>query len=212
MKVYEDRATRSGRMIELRVAVIKAKSANPAPDPIFYLAGGPGNAATEDGARQQFPGSLSQNHDLVFVDQRGTGGSNRVLVSTDSPDLTGLSPEEIDATLEALVDKFLGEIDMDPQYYTTSLAMDDLDEVRQALGYDQINLFGASYGATAAQYYLRQHEEHVRTVILVGGSLLDTPVFELWAKNGQRALELVFDLWRGRLCLPRCLSRPAGGV
>ena len=191
--VYENRAARSGRMIALRVAVIKAQGESPAPDPIFYLAGGPGGSAVEDGARQQFPRSLSQNHDLVFVDQRGTGGSNRVLVSPDSPDLAGMTPEEADATVKALVAKFLDEIDMDPQYYTTALAMDDLDDVRQALGYGQINLFGGSYGATAAQYYLRQHEEHVRTVTLLGGSLLDTSLFELWAKNGQRALDLILE-------------------
>ncbi len=183
LKVYENRSSRRGRMIELRVAVIKAQGANPAPDPIFYLAGGPGDAASEDGTRQQFPYSLSQNHDLVFVDQRGTGGSNRVL-----------APNGMDTWLNGLVAKFIINFSMDAQYYTTSVAMDDLDEVRQALGYDKINLFGYSYGATAAQYYLRQHEEHVRTVILGGGSRLDIPVFERWASSGQQALDKVFDL------------------
>jgi pimeloyl-ACP methyl ester carboxylesterase len=65
--------------------------------------------------------------------------------------------------------------------------------VREALGYDKINLVGYSYGATAAQYYLRQHEAHVRTMALGGGSLLDVPVFELWARNSQRALDMIFD-------------------
>jgi pimeloyl-ACP methyl ester carboxylesterase len=69
--------------------------------------------------------------------------------------------------------------------------MDDLDEVREALGCDKINLVGYSYGATAAQYY-RQHEAHVRTMTL-GRLLLDIPVFELWAHNSQRALDLIFD-------------------
>jgi pimeloyl-ACP methyl ester carboxylesterase len=191
--VYENREAHSGRMISLNVAVIKAQSPDPAPDPIFYLAGGPGDAATADGARQQFPSSLSYNHDLVFVDQRGTGGSNRVLIPSDSPDLSGMTPEEADAAARAWVEKPLSEIDMDPQYYTTSVAMDDLDEVRQALGYDKIDLVGYSYGATAAQYYLRQHEEHVRTVFLGVGSLLDVPVFELWAHSSQRVFDLIFD-------------------
>ncbi|RPJ52008.1 MAG: alpha/beta fold hydrolase, partial [Chloroflexi bacterium] len=62
------------------------------------------------------------------------------------------------------------------------------------LGYDKINLAGFSYGATAAQYYLRQHEDHVRAVFLYGGSLLDIPVFERWAQNGQRAIDRIFDL------------------
>jgi pimeloyl-ACP methyl ester carboxylesterase len=80
------------------------------------------------------------------------------------------------------------------------VAMDDLDDVREALGYDKINLVGYSYGATAAQYYLRQHEQHVRSVVLGGGSLLDIPVFERWAQNSQRALDAV---------LGQCLSDPA---
>ena len=104
-----------------------------------------------------------------------------------------MTSEQADAALKAWVAKYLSGIDMDPQFYTTSAAMDDLDEIRQALGYDKINLFGYSYGATAAQYYLRQHEEAVRTVTLGGGSLLDKPVFERWAKSGQQALDKVFD-------------------
>ncbi len=183
LKVFENRAARSGRSFELRVAVIKAQSPNPAPDPIFYLAGGPGDAASEDGTRQQFPYSLSLNHDLVFVDQRGTGGSNRVLV-----------PNEMNNWFLGLLGKIIISFNMDAQYYTTALAMDDLDEVRQALGYAKINLFGYSYGATAAQYYLRQHGEHVRTVVLGGGSLLDVPVFERWALNGQQVVDKIFDL------------------
>jgi pimeloyl-ACP methyl ester carboxylesterase len=55
--------------------------------------------------------------------------------------------------------------------------MDDLDEVRQALGYERINLYGSSYGGMAAQYYLRQHPDHVRTVVLDGVTLVDVPIF-----------------------------------
>ena len=193
LRVYEDRTAQSGRMIDLNIVIIKAQSEDPAPDPIFYLAGGPGDAATEDARRQQFPSSLSHNHDLVFVDQRGTGGSNRVLIPNDQPDLSGLSPEEMDLKAKEWAARVLREIDMDPQFYTTSVAMDDLEEVRDALGYDKINLVGYSYGATAAQYYLRQHEAHVRTMALGGGSLLDIPVFERWAHNSQRALDLIFN-------------------
>jgi pimeloyl-ACP methyl ester carboxylesterase len=200
LRVYENRQAHSGRMIDLNIVVIKASNNHPAPDPIFYLAGGPGGAATEDAQRQQLPYSLSQNHDLVFVDQRGTGGSNQVMIPTNPPDITGLTPEEMDTRLQAWVNKYLRKIDMDPRFYTTSVAMDDLDEVRQALGYDQINLVGYSYGATAAQYYLRQYESHVRTMTIGSGSLLDIPVFELWALHSQQALDKIFD---------RCLAQAA---
>jgi pimeloyl-ACP methyl ester carboxylesterase len=193
LSVYENRAAASGRRIGLRVAVIKAQGPDPAPDPIFYLAGGPGVAATEDAAHgQQFPTDLSQRHDLVFVDQRGTGGSHRVVIPPQ-PDITGMSREEAERTISVWAPRALSALDMDPRFYTTSVAMDDLDEVRAALGYDKINLFGHSYGATAAQYYLRQHEAHVRSVTLSGGSLLDVPLFERWTVSGQRALDLLFE-------------------
>ncbi len=213
LSVFENRAASSGRMIDLRVAVIKAWGDHPSPDPIFYLAGGPGvAAASEDGVHQQFSMLLMENHDVVFVDQRGTGASNRVdvpIINLDptvlSPvdvggqdviniDRTDLSPAELDARIRAEVDKYLARIDMDPRFYTTSMAMDDLDDVRAALGYDQINLFGGSYGVSAAQYYLRQYGDHVRTAVLYGGALLDYPMFEHWAANGQKALDKLFDL------------------
>jgi pimeloyl-ACP methyl ester carboxylesterase len=192
LRVYENRQAQSGRTIDLRVAVIKASGPNPAPDPIFYLAGGPGVAATEDAAKSpQFPGELYSTHDLVFVDQRGTGGSHRVVIPP-SPDTTGLTEDQAMKKISEWVPQMLQGLDADPQYYTTSVAMDDLDEVRAALGYDKIDLFGHSYGATAAQYYLRQHPDHVRAVILSGGALLDVPVFERWMQNGQHALDLTF--------------------
>ena len=202
LRVYENRIANKGRKIDIHVAVIKATSPNPAPDPIFYLAGGPGGSAIEDGKRPQFSSSISFNHDLVFVDQRGTGSSNPQTVSQGFPDFAGLTPEQIDANVKARSWEYavLKFFTMDPRFYTTSLAMDDLDDVREALGYDKINLVGYSYGATAAQYYLRQHEEHVRTVTLGGGSLLDKPVFEYWARSGQHALDSIFDL---------CLADPS---
>lgn len=195
VQVYENRSAKKGRKIDIKVVVIKATSSTPASDPIFFLAGGPGGSAIEAGQKQQFPLSLSDTRDLVFVDQRGTGGSNPGTISQGYPDFSGSTPEQINANTKAKAWEYtiLRIVKMDPRFYTTSAAMDDLDEVRDALGYDKINLVGGSYGATAAQYYLRQHETHVRTVTLVDGSLLDIPVFELWGQNSQRALDLIFD-------------------
>lgn len=193
LPVYENPDSQSGRIINLNIAVIKAIRPNPAPDPIFFLAGGPGEAATESIGNIDFlVWIFGGQRDIVLVDQRGTGGSHEVL-APPSPDFSGLSGEELEAQFAKWIDKTLNELDMDPRYYTTSIAMDDLDTVRQALGYEEINLFGTSYGATAAQYYLRQHEEHVRTVVLFAGSLLEIPVFEREAGNAQRSLNLIFE-------------------
>jgi pimeloyl-ACP methyl ester carboxylesterase len=77
--------------------------------------------------------------------------------------------------------------------------MDDLADVVRALGYEQVDVYGGSYGATAAQYLLAQHPELVRTAILDGGTLLDVPLFELWGRNGERSLRAV---------LSRCAQSP----
>ncbi len=193
LSVYEDRAAHSGRQIDLRVAVIPAEDPKPEPDPVFFLAGGPGDAATENWAWAPtlFP-DLHAHRDFVLVDQRGTGGSHG-LVFPEAPDVTGLSAAARQARLEQWARHVLAGLDGDPRFYTTSVAMDDLDQVRRALGYDKIDVYGGSYGATAAQYYLRQHGDHVRTMILDGGTLVDVPIFELVARSSQRALDLVFD-------------------
>ncbi len=183
LKVYEDRAARSGRMIDLRVAVIKAKNTKPAPDPIFWLAGGPGGAATEDTSYAlQIIGPANEQRDLVFVDQRGTGGSNKLAC-----------PQPADLTRQAGdLRACLAGLNGDPSAYTTAWAMDDMDDVRAALGYDQINLYGESYGATAEQVYILRHGEHVRTAALAGVSLLDIPMFERYPISSQKALEFLF--------------------
>jgi pimeloyl-ACP methyl ester carboxylesterase len=167
------------------VAVVPA-TVQPAAGALFYLAGGPGGAAVGRAPGQAPHFARVRTHrDLVFVDQRGTGGSHR------------LACENVDASIDdpaklaPSVRSCLAGLDGDPRLYTTSIAMDDLDQVRAALGYDRIDLYGASYGATAAQIYLRRHGDHVRSVVLDGASLLDVPVFELLARNGERALQLL---------------------
>ncbi len=199
LPVYENRGTRTGQMINLKVAVIVSTSPEPANDPVFLLSGGPGVAATEDTGNIQLFLYLRDQRDIVLVDQRGTGGSNQI-TAPNTPDWSGLSPSEVETAYAGWIKEQLPKLDMDMRYYTTSVAMDDLDEVRQTLGYQKINLFGGSYGATAAQYYLRQHEESVRSVVLLSGSLGNVPIWERQAANAQNALDAIFS---------RCESDPA---
>jgi pimeloyl-ACP methyl ester carboxylesterase len=193
LRVPEDRSNPAGRQIDIRVAVIPAIAPVPSADPLFALDGGPGGAATEDlGWMASVFTGIHADRDIVLVDQRGTGGSNR-LVAPDAPDTSGLSEGDAAAKLDAWVKGVLAEMPGDPRFYTTSVAMDDVDEVRAALGYDTIDLYGPSYGATAAQYFVRQHPEHVRAVVLDGGTLLNVPIFERIAPNSQRALDILFN-------------------
>ena len=77
----------------------------------------------------------------------------------------------------------------DVTQYGTRMAMDDLDAVRAALGYRQLDVIGSSYGATAAQVYLTLHPASVHTLILAGGTAIDVPFFGRYAVNAQRALD-----------------------
>jgi pimeloyl-ACP methyl ester carboxylesterase len=151
-------------------------------DPVFYVTGGPGGVATESvPAIAALWADVNAHRDIVFVDQRGVGGSNPLQCALAS--MHGSVPD--------LVAACLGQVHADVAHYRTPDAMDDLDAVRQALGYGTIDLYGGSYGATAVQVYLRRHPETVRSAILDGVTLLDIPVFERWASSGQRAMTLL---------------------
>jgi pimeloyl-ACP methyl ester carboxylesterase len=193
LSVPEDRSDPDGRRIELKVVVVPAQDAIPAEDPVFFLAGGPGGAATQSWANAPsvFP-EIHAHRDIVLVDQRGTGDSNP-LVFEDRPDIDGMSKDEVRDFLTGWADEAFEALDGDARFYTSTVAADDLDDVRAALGYERIDLYGGSYGATLAQYYLRQHEEHVRAVVLDGGTLVDVPILELFAPRSQDALDSVFD-------------------
>lgn len=193
LTVYEDRAAESGRTIDLRIVVFPAGSSIPTPDPLFMLAGGPGQAATE-----VYPflipllGNINQERDIVLVDQRGTGESNGL--PCDNLQDESLGTELTDEEALALVDECRETLAQraDLSLYTTDVAMADLDDVRAALGYEQINLYGGSYGTRAALAYMRLFPDRVRSAVLdavVGPELV---VFLQTSRDGQRAMELLF--------------------
>ena len=193
LDVPEDRADLGGRKVGLRVVVVPAQAVTPASDAVFGLAGGPGAAGTT--LLTWMPGTFTEIHatrDIVLIDQRGTGGSNQVPMPA-SPDTAGVSSAAADAAWSAWARDLLEPLETDPRMYTSSMAADDIDAVRAAVGYEQIDLYGPSYGATLGQYYLRQHGDRVRVAVFDGGTPLDVPIFERMAPNSQRALDLVLD-------------------
>jgi pimeloyl-ACP methyl ester carboxylesterase len=203
-EVFEDRAANSGRTIKLKIIVLKALNKSPAPDAIFTLHGGPGAAATElvDLARRGVLEPSRQNHDLVFVDQRGTGDSGGLQcdVGDDPRDMATffgdiLPRDKVRACLKKL------QSTADLRLYTTPIAMDDLDDVRSALGYDKVNLVGLSYGSFAAQIYMRRHPDHVRSAFLVGVATPDIKQPLLFPRGAQHAMDLLFtDCAADELC------------
>ena len=167
LQVWEDRATRRGRRIDINVAVIPAKLRNHEPDAIAIFAGGPGQGAVALAA-QVMPlfARLNDTRDILFVDQRGTGESNPL--DCDDEEAQPLQSLFEDALPEHLVRKCVEQLDADPRQYITSIAIEDLEDVRAALGYPKLNLWGGSYGTRAALEYLRRHPDRVRTMVLDG--------------------------------------------
>jgi pimeloyl-ACP methyl ester carboxylesterase len=188
--VPEDRSQPEGRSISLRVAVVPARDGGSQADPLVHITGGPGGSTIADAAGMASLFAAANAHrDIVLVDQRGTGGSNR-LVCPPPAKGTIVDPSR-PGTLRAYAQACFAKLNADSRQYTTAPAMDDLAAVLRALGYERVNVYGVSYGATAAQYFLSQHPELVRTAILDGGTLLDVPIFEQWGRNGQRALQAI---------------------
>ncbi|MGE5346533.1 MAG: alpha/beta fold hydrolase, partial [Acidithiobacillales bacterium] len=191
LTVFEDRAAKKGRTIGLRVVVLPATKPPAAPDALFVLVGGPGEAATEEapGLAMEFA-AIRERRDVVLVDQRGTGGSHPLNCDLFGPGeglqrfLGDFLPIEAVRRCKATLEK-----DANLKLYTTSIAMDDLDDVRSALGYDRINLWGGSYGTRAALAYMRRHPGHVRAALLEGVTPTTDPIPLAFPKDAQRALD-----------------------
>jgi pimeloyl-ACP methyl ester carboxylesterase len=192
-EVWENRATRAGRKIGLKVVVLPALSPQPRPDPIFYFGGGPGEAIAEE-AGYAAAEPERQERDLVFINQRGTGEPNRLACDLgarpDDPQsyLGDTFPVAAVARCEAELSKHA-----DLTLYGTDTAMDDIDEIRDWLGYGLINISGGSYGTRAAQTYLRRHGENVRTAVLEGVVPMEETLPLSHAAGGQRSLDLLLS-------------------
>jgi pimeloyl-ACP methyl ester carboxylesterase len=189
--VPEDPKDPKGPRIDLAVAIVPAVATRAKPDPLFLLAGGPGQGAIQGFAPilGAFAG-IRRERDLVLVDQRGTGESNRLDCPMPEEALaTGdISPAELRELARACLATLPGR----PQFYTTSIAVHDLETVRAALGYDNINLYGGSYGTRVAQHYARRFPERTRTIVLDGVVPPDVVLVPQIAIESQRALDGVF--------------------
>src|SRR6476620_7713665 len=190
LTVFENRQTRTGRTIDLNVVVLPALDRKAKVEPLFDLAGGPGVASTGAAMFYAREGQeYHRRHDVVCVDQRGTGKSNRLAIPREkTPQYYVSEMYPMDYVREM---RHALEQRADLTKYTTSIAMDDLDDVRAQLGYERINLFGLSYGTRAALVYMRRHPEHVRSAILLGVAPTDLKMPLHHAESGARAMDLL---------------------
>ena len=189
LSVLENPADPAGRRIAIHVVVLSTYGPIHAPDPLFYFAGGPGGAASDSvqWASRTFM-ALNATRDIVFVDQRGTGGSNALTCPALVTAGVGMSGTAPSAASEATAAKAcLASIGNagDPAMYTTPLFADDVDQVRAALGYGSIDVYGGSYGVSSGLTYIQRHGEHVRAAVFDSGSLLDVRLWEGSAASQQ---------------------------
>jgi pimeloyl-ACP methyl ester carboxylesterase len=186
LDAWEDRQAKAGRRIKVKVAIVPAKLRAKEPDPILVFAGGPGQGAIAL-APQVMPlfARLNDSRDIVFIDQRGTGGSNPLDCNGDQAAQTMFE----DSVPLKLVLDCLSQLDADPRQYTTTTAMVDFEEIRDGLGYATWNLWGGSYGTRAALEYLRRYPSHVRTVTLDGVAPATMKLPLSFVADGDAALE-----------------------
>ncbi|HMK85575.1 MAG TPA: alpha/beta hydrolase [Steroidobacteraceae bacterium] len=189
LAVAENPAAPSGTAIELAIAVVPALNRRAAAAPLFLLAGGPGQAAT--GLYASYAGAfarINRNHDIVLLDQRGTGRSAPLLC--DYPEDWTANGEDLAALRRATL-ACLAKYGERVRFYTTSIAVRDLDEVRRALGYRQIDLYASSYGTRVAELYMRRHPESTHAVILDGVTYPEQAIGPDTPLDGEHALSLV---------------------
>ena len=203
-----DPARPDGPRIEVHFAVVPALSRQPLPDPVFFLAGGPGQSAIALAPTVlAMLERLRARRNVVLVDQRGTGRS-APLLCPDEASARSFAAWDVAAQRQSMAAcrqalqklAFIAE-PTDLAFFTTPLAMQDLDAVRQRLGADQINVVGVSYGTRAALDYQRQFGAHVRRSVLDGVAPPDMALPASAALDSQRALDA---LWADCAAEPAC--------
>jgi pimeloyl-ACP methyl ester carboxylesterase len=197
LHVPEDREHPQSGSIALNVAVVPALNRRSTEAPMFLLAGGPGQSAMQVYvALSSAFARVNRNHAIVLLDQRGTGNS--------SPQ-TCQYPEEWQQPVDPMpalrkaTQECLAKLGQRVRFYTTSIAVRDLDEMRAALGYEQIDLYGASYGTRVAELYMRRYPARAHAVILDGVTYPEQIIGAETPQDGENALNLI---------LARCRQAP----
>ena len=192
LNVPEDRTSDSSATIQLAFAIMYAPADNVQPDPIVYLAGGPGSNAVGD-----LDGWLDipylDNRDLILLDQRGTGYS---LPSLNCPE----TEQGLEDATQLCHDRLISE-GIDLQAYNSAANAADVADLRVALGYDEWNLYGVSYGTRLALTIMRDYPEGVRSVVI---DSVYPPEVNSWEEYGQNTAEDFQKLFAGCAADPNC--------
>lgn len=196
LKVPENPAAPNGRRIDLALAWVPSDDPKPASDPVFMLAGGPGQSA-----RDTYPSiapafrEVRKRRHVLLLDQRGTGASNPLVCRDRDGDPAVLDDEDASTdALRAFTRRCLDSLAKraDPRFYTTTVAIQDLDLTRARLGVERLSLVGVSYGTRVAQQYLARYPEHVHAAVLDGVAPNSMALGVDFARNLENSLDLQF--------------------
>lgn len=195
LEVPEDHANPNGRQLELAISWLPA-TGEAEPDPIFMLAGGPGQAAR--GTFPMLAGAFTEarkKRHIILLDQRGTGDSSPLKCVNEQGQSAVVEDDDFNsesalAFAKRCAAQFEGKVAV--QHFSSLDAVQDLDAARKAIGAEQINLMGISYGTRMAQLYGKQFPKQARTITIDGIAPLETVLGQEHAKNLENSLDLQF--------------------
>lgn len=191
--VEENRRAPNGRKIDIKIAVMPAYTEAKELDPLVLFAGGPGQGAramvtyVERAFKQ-----VRETRDIVLIDQRGMGDSNPLACEMPDVDLMTVDEEELREISERIVRECPDKLDADVTLYTQDLANEDIYDITMALGYDSINIYGASWGTRSALLYANQFPEQVRSIVVDGTAPLSNKVPLYFSRDAQQTLNFLF--------------------
>jgi len=191
LQVPENYEDVNGEQISINFVVLPAIDNSDNKTPLMFLAGGPGQAAAElaAGLRRVF-NEVRKTRDLILVDQRGTGESHPLQCEDAlEQDIYSITPEEFSAQdIQDCLASFSGDLSQ----YNSENAIRDFDAVRKALGHQQINIYGGSYGTRAGLVYMRMFPESLRSVVLDSVGPIEVPI-GLFGQSSARSFNLLLE-------------------
>lgn len=192
LMVKENAADPASKEIAIEILRLPAISPAARQDPLFLIQGGPGGSSIEMASfiHGAFT-DVRKSRDLIFVDQRGTGKSNPLRCEQLTPAEMQLPDAEQMARYQQLMRKCAEQFSAALPFYTTLPAVQDLDTVRQALGYQQINLWGVSYGTRVALEYAHRYPQATRSIILDAVAPKEIALSKFSARDSLAALTAV---------------------
>lgn len=176
LEVPENRENPSSQKISIKFIKLKSTKPNPGA-PMIYLEGGPGSSCTWQAGQPYFLDRWRpylELGDVILVDQRGTGEASQRLTyiwMNELPDDIFVSAENAQnhfAKVYSAAIKAYDERGIDLRGYTTKQNAEDIDALREALGYEKVSIMGFSYGTHLGLAYIRYFSENIENAVLIG--------------------------------------------